>query len=160
MAEERARAPGQVSLRRPRPDDEAAWKSLWQALVATGPEPCSAEAPDAVWRRVLADGDAMGLWLAADAADRPVGFVLSVVFPYSWSTRPVCYLLDLYVAPALRGQGVGRRLIEQLAAEGRAAGWLKLMWMTQHDNRQAQALYDRIATRSSLVRYDLMLGEH
>jgi len=149
-----------ITLRRPRAADETAWLELWRALVATGPEPCSEAAPAAVWQRVLRDGDAMGLWLAVDGADRPAGFVLSVVFPYSWSTRPVCYLLDLYVAPALRGQGVGRRLIERLAEEGRAAGWLKLMWMTQHDNHEARRLYDRIATRSTLVRYDMMLQEH
>jgi ribosomal protein S18 acetylase RimI-like enzyme len=151
---------GTIAIRRPRAADEAAWLGLWQALVATGPEPCSAEAPATVWRRALRPNDAMALWLAVDAADRPQGFVLRVIFPYSWSTRPVCYLLDLYVAPELRGQGLGRRLIEQLAEEGRAAGWLKLMWMTQHDNAEAQRLYDRIATRSSLVRYDLMLGAH
>src|SRR5690606_9980757 len=89
-----------IAIRRPRATDEAAWRALWEGLVATGPEPCSAEAPAAVWRRVLTPGDPMALWLAVDADDRPVGFVLSVVFPYSWSTRPVCYLLDLYVAPA------------------------------------------------------------
>jgi len=151
---------GSIAIRRPRAADAAAWLGLWQALVATGPEPCSNEAPAAVWQRALRPDDAMALWLAVDAADRPVGFVLRVVFPYSWSTRPVCYLLDLYVAPELRGQGVGRQLIQHLAEEGRAAGWLKLMWMTQHDNAEAQRLYDKVATRSSLVRYDLMLGEH
>ncbi len=151
---------GSIAIRRPCAADAAAWLGLWQALVATGPEPCSAEAPAEVWQRALRPDDAMALWLAVDAADRPVGFVLRVVFPYSWSTRPVCYLLDLYVAPELRGQGVGRRLIQHLAEEGRAAGWLKLMWMTQHDNAEAQRLYDKVATRSSLVRYDLMLGEH
>ncbi len=151
---------GPIALRRPRAADEAAWRGLWDALVATGPEPCSAAAPAAVWQRVLRADDPMGLWLAVDAADHPVGFVLSVVFPYSWSTHPVCYLLDLYVAPTLRGLGVGRRLIEQLAAEGRAAGWLKLMWMTQHDNAEAQHLYDKVAIRSTLVRYDLPLTEH
>lgn len=150
----------EIAIRRPRATDAAAWHRLWQALVATGPEPCSADAPAEVWRRVLTPGDAMGLWLAVDGEDRPVGFVLSVVFPYSWSTHPVCYLLDLYVAPEQRGQRLGQRLIEHLAAEGRAAGWLKLMWMTQHDNVTAQRLYDRIATRSTLVRYDMMLSDH
>lgn len=149
-----------ITIRRPRADDEDAWHALWNDFVQGGPEPCSAEAPAAVWRRVLASAEPMDLWLAVDLQDRPVGFVLSVVFPYSWSTRPVCYLLDLYVAPEARSQGLGRRLIERLAAEGREKGWLKLMWMTQHDNARAQALYDSLATRSSLVRYDLMLGDH
>lgn len=149
-----------VTIRRPRAGEEAAWLALWEGLAEGAPEPCDPEAPRAVWRRVLAGSEGMGLWFAVDSDDRPQGFVLSVVFPYSFSTRPICYLLDLYVAPALRGQGLGRRLIEQLAAEGRAAGWMKLMWMTQADNRQAQRLYDKIAVRSPLVRYDMPLGEN
>lgn len=148
------------AIRRPTAADERSWHALWKDFVLGGPEPCSAEAPADAWRHALAPEEPMGLWLAVDPQDRPVGFVLSVVFPYSWSTRPVCYLLDLYVAPEARSQGLGRRLIERLAEEGRTAGWLKLMWMTQHDNARAQALYDSLATRSSLVRYDLMLGDH
>lgn len=149
-----------VLIRRPRVGDEADWRALWNDFVTTGPEPCADDAPAAVWQRVLDPAESTNLWLAVDEADRPVGFVLSVVFPYSWSTRPICYLLDLYVAPGARGRRIGQRLIERLAEEGRAAGWLKLMWMTQHDNAQAQALYDRVADRSSLVRYDLTLAEH
>ena len=43
--------PDGIAIRRPRAADAAAWRRLWQALVATGPEPCSAEAPEAVWQR-------------------------------------------------------------------------------------------------------------
>jgi ribosomal protein S18 acetylase RimI-like enzyme len=55
---------------------------------------------------------------------------------------------------------VGRRLIQALAERGRAAGWLKIYWMTQADNAAAQALYDKLAKRSPLVRYDLLLAPH
>jgi hypothetical protein len=50
--------------------------------------------------------------------------------------------------------------MEALAALGRREGWLKIYWMTQADNVTAQRLYDKLATRSPLVRYDMMLNEH
>ncbi len=98
--------------------------------------------------------------VAADSEDRVVGFVLYVTHSYSWSTRPVCYLLDLYVRPESRQQGLGRALIDALAEIGRKEGWLKIYWMTQADNAMAQALYDKVAERSPLVRYDLYLAPH
>lgn len=139
--------------------DEAAWHAMWQDFVRGGPEPCAPEAPISVWRGVMDPANPLQL-LIAEADGRPVGFVLSVAHPYSWSARPVCYMLDLYVRPEQRGRGIGRALVEALAAQGRAAGWLRIYWMTQADNAAAQALYDKLAKRSPLVRYDMYLAAH
>jgi GNAT superfamily N-acetyltransferase len=69
----------------------------------------------------------------------------------------VCYLEDLFVDPVARRSGVGRALIEALAAEGRQAGWRRIYWRTAADNATAQALYDRLARRSGWVTYELDL---
>lgn len=133
---------------------------MWDDFVAGGPEPCASGAADFVWRSVLDPEGPMKLIIAADGDDRPIGFLLYLTHPYSWSTRPVCYLLDFYVEPAWRGRGVGRSLLTALRDHGRAAGWLKVYWMTQADNAAARRLYDGFAKRSPLVRYDMMLNEH
>jgi ribosomal protein S18 acetylase RimI-like enzyme len=147
-------------IRAARPEDEAAWRRMWADFIKEGPEPCGEDAPASVWRGVHDESSPYALLLAVDEQDRPQGFLLSVTHPWSWSARPACYLLDLYVAPEARGQGKGRALMEALAAQGRREGWLKIYWMTQADNATAQRLYDKLATRSPLVRYDMLLNEH
>jgi GNAT superfamily N-acetyltransferase len=142
------------------PRDEQRWYAMFAALVATGPEPCADDAPAYVWSCVSAADHPMRLLIAADAGDNAVGFLLYLTHPYSWSRRPIAYLLDLYVEPAKRGRGIGTALIERLAELGREAGWLKIYWMTQADNDKAHALYGKLAHRSPLVRYDLPLNEH
>lgn len=142
------------------PKDEQHWHALFAELVATGPEPCAADAPAHVWDRVLSENDPMRLLIAADRRDDAIGFLLYLTHPYSWSRRLIAYLLDLYVEPAARSAGVGTALIERLAAIGREAGWLKIYWMTQADNDRAHALYGKLAKRSPLVRYDLLLNSH
>jgi ribosomal protein S18 acetylase RimI-like enzyme len=138
--------------------DEAAWRAMWDDFVQSGPEPCAPEAASSVWRGVTDPASPLDC-LIAEEQSSAIGFLLYVTHPYSWSARPVCYMLDLYVRPEHRGRGLGRQLIDTLAETGRQAGWLKIYWMTQSDN-PARALYDRVAKRSKLVRYDLYLSPH
>jgi ribosomal protein S18 acetylase RimI-like enzyme len=140
--------------------DAPDWFAMWRDFTANGPEPCAPDAADAAWRRVMDRSDPMKCLVALSGEDRVVGFVLYVTHAYSWSTRLVCYLLDLYVRPEERQQGLGRALIDALADIGREEGWLKIYWMTQADNAAARALYDKVAERSPLVRYDLYLAPH
>jgi ribosomal protein S18 acetylase RimI-like enzyme len=147
-------------IRPARVEDEQDWFTMWRDFTATGPEPCAPAAAAAVWRRVTDPSDPMKCLVAVGGEERAVGFVLYLTHAYSWSARPICYLLDLYVRPEARQQGLGRALIDALADIGRADGWLKIYWMAQPDNAAARALYDKVAARSPLVRYDLYLAPH
>ena len=72
---------------------------------------------------------------------------------HTWSLRPVCYLEDLFVATAARGEGAGRALIEALVTLGREYGWRRAYWHTHENNERT--LYDRLAERTDYVRYDI-----
>lgn len=148
------------TVRAAAPGDEPAFLEMWRDFVQVGPEPCPPEAPALAFRRALDAASPMRCLIAESAEARPVGFALYVVHPYSWSTRDVCYLLDLYVRPEARGRRHGSALIEEMARIGRAAGWLRINWMAQPDNPLAHALYGKVAKRSPLVRYDLYLSPH
>lgn len=152
-------APAAGAVRPAAAGDEADFLAMWQDFVQSGPEPCAPEAAAHVWRSVTDPDNPMRCLIAIEHG-RPVGFAVYLAHPYTWSTRDVCYLLDLYVRPASRGRGHGRALMDALADVGRGEGWLRIYWMTQEDNTAARALYDRVARRAPLVRYDLYLAEH
>lgn len=137
--------------------DRDAWLGLWHGYLVFYETDLAPAVTENTWRRLVdPDGDLIGL-VAVDEADWPVGFAVCVVHGGTWSPKPVCYLEDLFVDPKARGGGVGRNLIEALAARGRREGWLRLYWQTAAGNARAQALYDKLARRTDWVRYELDL---
>ena len=74
----------------------------------------------------------------------PVGFAL---FFHNFSTfrgRPGLYLEDLYVRPAFRGRGFGRRLLAHLARIAVDRGCARFEWSVLDWNELAIAAYRRV----------------
>ncbi len=69
-------------------------------------------------RQLINGGDT--LVLLAD--DGPDGLVVLRFRAAIWSAGLECYLAELYVTPARRGQGLGRALVEAALSEARARG--------------------------------------
>lgn len=145
-----------VTVRDPRPSDEAHWRGLWEAYVRF----YEADVPEAVtaatWARIMDPDHAIKARLA-EQGGRVVGFAVSVLHAGTWVTAPICYLEDLFVAPEARGSGAGRALIEDLVAQGKARGWARLYWHTHRGNTTARLLYDRLGPVDDFVRYTLVL---
>lgn len=147
---------GPLTIRPFEARDRAAWDAMWAGYLAFYETSLPAEVSEDTWTRFV--GKASGhIGLIAEGGDGPLGFAHAILHPGTWSPKPVCYLEDLYVNEAARGQGAGRALIEALAQRGRAEGWLRLYWQTARTNNTAQYLYDRFATRTDWLRYDLDL---
>lgn len=66
-----------------------------------------------------------------------------------------CYLEDLFTTPAVRGQGVGRALIQAVTQAARAAGSHHLYWLTQNSNATARRLYDQVAQHDGFIVYSV-----
>ncbi|MEU2610376.1 GNAT family N-acetyltransferase [Micromonospora sp. NPDC007271] len=66
--------------------------------------------------------------VAVDAAEQPVGFALWFLNFSTWEGVHGIYLEDLYVRPAARGTGVGRRLLATLAEICVERGYRRLEW--------------------------------
>ena len=76
--------------------------------------------------------------------DQPVGYAL--FFP-NFSTflgKPGLYLEDLYVRPAARGLGVGRKLLEHLARTAVERGWGRFEWSVLDWNEPSIAFYKKM----------------
>jgi GNAT superfamily N-acetyltransferase len=133
--------------------DEAAWRRLWDGYCAFYGASVSADVTAQTWRRILDPASFIHAIVATDGQDKPIAFAHYVVHENTWELLPVCYLEDLFVDPAVRGQGAGRQLIDWLVSAMRSEGWSRLYWMTSEDNQRARALYDKFTPRDAFVRY-------
>lgn len=94
------------------------------------------------------------IFLASDQTTQAAGFA-TLYFPFS-SVRAmaICLMNDLYTAPASRGQGVGRALMNHCRAWALEQGYPELVWNTEQSNSTAQALYDSTgASRTTWFEY-------
>lgn len=137
--------------------DHSGWLTLWQDYcafysAAVDPAVCAA-----TWQRILdADSSIYGLG-AFNPAGELVGFCHYVCHPHTWSARTIAYLEDLFVVPAGRRMGVASALIAQLRELAQARDWARIYWITNTDNLAARAAYDKLATRTDHVRYEIAL---
>lgn len=79
--------------------------------------------------------------LIAEQDGAPAGFAL---FFHSFSTflgKPGLYLEDLYVKPAFRGAGIGKRLLAHLARLAKERGCGRLEWWVLDWNEPAIRFY-------------------
>lgn len=76
------------------------------------------------------------------AGEGPDGLSLFRFRPALWAEGPETYLQELYVVPARRGNGIGRRLLEATIAYARAAGASGIDLNTGETDTAARNLYE------------------
>lgn len=134
--------------------DRAEWQRLYQGYQAFyGFHERPAEFYDKAFARLLSGqaGDFRGLVHAE--GERLLGLVHFVFHPNLWRDEGVCYLQDLFTDADARGKGVARGLIEAVYAAADARGVPFVYWLTAEDNYAGRMLYDRVAVKSGLIRY-------
>jgi GNAT superfamily N-acetyltransferase len=79
--------------------------------------------------------------LMAEHDGQPAGFAL-YFFNYStWMGRPGLYLEDIYVQPEFRGLGIGKTLLQRVAAIAVEKNCLRLQWEVLDWNTPAIEFY-------------------
>ena len=90
----------------------------------------------------LSAADSTGFGAYADGA--LCGFALCHHAYNSLRLAPAWILHDLFVNPEHRRKGIAEALIEAVHARAKAAGACEVVLSTAHDNKTAQALYDKL----------------
>lgn len=132
--------------------DYDTWLDLWQRYLTFYDTSLPVSTTDTTWRNLL-DSNMPVYGFGAWQDDTLVGITHVVIHPNTWNTTECCYLEDLYVNENVRGQGVGRALIEQVYEFARIRDCNRVYWVTQEDNIAARRLYDSIATQTEMVQY-------
>lgn len=73
---------------------------------------------------------------------RPAGFALWFLNFSTWEGKPGIYLEDLFVSPEFRGKGIGKALLQHLAARAVREGWTRFAWSVLDWNTPSIDFYE------------------
>jgi GNAT superfamily N-acetyltransferase len=83
----------------------------------------------------------------AEHEGRPVGFALWFLSFSTWLGRHGIYLEDLYVDPAMRGNGYGKALLTELARIADERGYGRVEWAVLNWNKPSIDFYEALGAR-------------
>lgn len=109
---------------------------------------------ETVWGWLMDPAHPHNAWVA-ELDGRVVGFAHLRRHSDTFTGGPAWFLDDLFTAPEARGHGVATDLIAALRAHADANGGGTISWITADANATAQSVYDKIATRTRWVTYEL-----
>lgn len=155
------RVPESLIVRPVAPGDFQAWLPLWQGYNSfygrSGPTALPDHITHTTWDRFLDPAEPVHA-LVAESGGRLVGLAHYLFHRSTTMVERTCYMQDLFAGEAVRGQGVGRRLIEAVYDQARLAGSSAVYWHTHESNGTARLLYDRMATDTGFLVYRHRFG--
>ena len=137
-------------------NEREAWNPLWAGYLAFYKTTLPQEISDLAWDR-FHDPEEPIFALGGYINGELMGIAHYLFHRSTWAPDRYCYLEDLFVAPAARGRGLGRALIEAVYERAQAANASRVYWLTQSSNTQARILYDRVADNLGFIQYRKVL---
>ena len=133
-----------LTLRRATVDDVPAILDLIRGIAEYERLSHEVEATEALLRRHGFGPRPIFEAVLAEAGGQAVGFALYFFTFSTFKARPTLYLEDLFVRPAMRGRGIGRRLLARLAriAVERECG--RMEWSVLDWNSPARDFYFKL----------------
>ena len=141
------------SIREAQPTDRVAWEPLWAGYLDFYSSELPPAVTDTTWSRFHDPAEPMQCFVAEDDDGSLIGFTNIIFHRGTWAIGDFCYLEDLFVAPAARGKGVARALIEAVYALADERGAERVYWLTHETNTTARALYDKVARNRGFIQY-------
>ncbi|MEI6671572.1 MAG: GNAT family N-acetyltransferase, partial [Actinomycetes bacterium] len=147
-----------IQIRSLTPQDRPSWEELYNAYLEfyeSQPIPTSTEI---LWKRLIASDPEIQS-IVAEVNGKLIGIAHFHFQRSSWTHTWNCYLEDLFVHQDYRGNGAATLMINAVKSIALNKGCSEMFWITRGSNSTAQNLYDKLATQTDFVRYEIMLEE-
>ena len=144
-----------MKIRQTGEQDREDWDTLFEAYCAFGGERQTPEMRDRVWGWIHDPSAQTLCFVAENDQDELVGFVHFRSYERPMPATKGAYIDDMFVTASARGQGLVGKMIEAVGAYAREQGWDVVRWMTSETNYRARSVYDRHATKSNWITYQL-----
>ena len=141
-----------LSIRPVELGDKERWLQLWKGYLTFYKTEFSADKTEVTWKRLL-DPNFNLYCLVAQDDGQIMGMTTFNFQNSAWSENGQCLLEDLYVDQSIRGQGIGRALIDAVINEAKARGCSRVYWNTDETNETARKLYDSYVLESGKRQY-------
>jgi len=133
-----------LKLRPARPEDVATVASLIRALAEYEKMADECHADEAALAEHLFGARPFAEVIIAEWDGAPAGFALFFHNYSTFLTKPGIYLEDLFVKPELRGHGIGKALLSELARLAVERGCGRLEWSVLTWNTPAIGFYEKL----------------
>jgi ribosomal protein S18 acetylase RimI-like enzyme len=136
------------------------WSRLFRGYCAFYKAPTSDDHQQRIWRWIHEDRSVEALVaVLIDEAGSEIGQPLGIAHLREW-VRPLRgvtsgYLDDLFVDPGTRGAGAVDALFAEINRLALERNWNIVRWTTADNNYRARSVYDRLATRTTWITYDM-----
>ncbi len=144
-----------ITIRPLTAEDRSAWDALFQGYAAFYKVEQTAEMRDIVFGWLMDETRESYCLLASDEDGTVIGLTHFRPFVSHLRALTNCFLDDLFVDPKARGSGAAEALIKGVADVARARGWDTVRWITADDNYRGRGVYDKLATRTMWITYDM-----
>ncbi len=146
-----------LTIRPPQATDRAAWDKLYQGYADFYQVLQTGDMRERVWCWLLDPAHECQCLMAFEASGQAIGLAHFRAFARPLSASTGGFLDDLFVDPQARGSQAGTQLIAAVKAIAEQNHWSVLRWITADNNYRARCAYDRVATRTPWITYDIKL---
>lgn len=144
-----------VSVRAVQMGDYADWSRLYAGYADFYGVAQTEDMREKVWKWLHDTAQPVNGFVA-ESGGKLVGLAHYRPFSRPLSATTGCYLDDLFVDPAARGSGAADALLLAVKDEAKKQGWSVVRWITAEDNARARKVYDRLASKTKWVTYDMV----
>ena len=138
--------------------DRAGWEALYHGYATFYKTAVTPEGLDTVWSWIFDEQKPFYALGVRDGNGKLIGLMHYREMPSPLRGQKVGFLDDLFVTPDARGTGAVDALFASLEQDAQAKGWPLVRWLTGDDNYRGRGVYDKIATRTMWVTYQMDVG--